>query len=674
MNNITKVLLILLVYVVIIAGVMAYLYQDQVSDMIQMAQNTITGMFGGEPTETPNDGDEIDGEVVSISVDATGAKLSFKFGEEFSHEGLKITATLDNGSTKTISPDQCRYVNIDTEKAGPKTVYVYFGSKSATYEITVQPRVIPTIPATPVFNMTPENTYRVEAEDIDMSATGVKLADGASSFVADAVGVANATSGNKYLTGFGVKWNYFGFTFTAAEECHGSTIVLKIANSSGKSIDASIVNVYFNFNQDDNGVVSGRIPLEGYLIKANGACKWDEIVLRNVNIPVGTNTLTFEVMSDGSTFDIDYIDFYAAMPYVKTLIEVNSTNTIIRDLEALDTDKIIVDPAVVADRRLQEGQLYIETVNDNGFTHNGSCLSAVYTGSQISTTLYLEQDATISFNIKAGFAKSHILADNFVFYIDGVKITTIEYKDILGASWWDWKNTNIGVFNLSAGYHTFIMESIGDQCNFDTLDLIVVSYGSFDASGINIDDMPEPCERCEDCLLCTKADCKQPNCTVKCFCEFNVDAMISTTTNTIIEAETFDNSGVVTNQAQIDHGRIPAGQYGVEVGNGQICIFGCDKGTTFTIKVYSEKAMTVDLKLNVACAGGYNVPNALAVTHNGASVTVPACDIAPSEGWHNWNEVSLGTLELTEGVNTIVITLISNDAPNFDKLIFVPKD
>ena len=140
-----------------------------------------------------------------------------------------------------------------------------------------------------------------------------------------------------------MKWNYFGITFTATEECKGSTIVLRIANSSGKSIDAGIVNVYLNFNQDDNGVVSGRIPLEGYLIKANGACKWDEIVLRNVNIPAGTNTFTFEVMSEGSTFDIDYIDFHAAMPYVKSLIEINGTGTIRKDLEALDTDKVIVD-------------------------------------------------------------------------------------------------------------------------------------------------------------------------------------------------------------------------------------------------------------------------------------------------------------------------------------------
>ena len=197
MNKITKALLILLVYIVVIAGVMAYLYQDQVNDMIQMAQNAITGIFGGETPEIPDNDEEIDAEVVSISVDATTAKTTFKFGEEFSPEGLKITATLDNGKTKTISPDQCRYVNIDTEKAGSKTVYVYYGNKSASYNITVETRIIPTISATPVFNMTPNNVYRVEAESIDMSASGAKLASGASSFVANAASGADATSGNK---------------------------------------------------------------------------------------------------------------------------------------------------------------------------------------------------------------------------------------------------------------------------------------------------------------------------------------------------------------------------------------------------------------------------------------------------------------------------------------------
>ena len=331
-----RTILILVLALVIGVGSILALYPNEIGSMIGM----ITNPGEGQQTEKPPVESESD--VVSLEVDASAAKTTFEFSEDFTTEGLIITATMSDGSKKQVSPDDCKITKADTTKPGTRQVVVVYGGASARYEVTVLAKVYPTISTESLVDITEKNDsvpYRVEAEAIDMVTPGAVKADGYESFVATAPEGAAITSGEQYLTGYGVKWNYFGFTFTSAEKYEEVTLVLRVANSTANDINAGVVKMYLNLVQDANGMATGEIPLEGYIIEAAGECNWSDIVIRNITIPAGTNTLSFEVQGKNSAFDIDYVDFYVGMRYINSVVEITDTTTIVKDLEALDTEK-----------------------------------------------------------------------------------------------------------------------------------------------------------------------------------------------------------------------------------------------------------------------------------------------------------------------------------------------
>ena len=112
-----KLLLIFLVTLIVVSGAMAFVYQDQVKDMVLITKNAITALLGGEETPDEPD-DDTDAKIVSIALDLTGAKTTFDFGEPFTTEGVKVIATLDNGKTKELSLEDCRVIPVDTHRHG----------------------------------------------------------------------------------------------------------------------------------------------------------------------------------------------------------------------------------------------------------------------------------------------------------------------------------------------------------------------------------------------------------------------------------------------------------------------------------------------------------------------------------------------------------------------------
>lgn len=860
-----QVLIIFLVSLIVSFGAMSIMYKTEVGDMINIAQNKIDEWING-----PQDPSLL--VIESIAVDAGGAKTVFDFGEEFTYEGLKVIGTMKNGKTTEVDISDCKISSPDTCVAGVHQITVSYDGIVATYEITVNLKVIPPISETPLLNITESNhSYRVEAEAIDMDISGVKKAQGISSFVASAD--SSTTSGGQYITGYNVKWNYFGFTFTAADDYDNSTLVLRVANSAISDIDAGEMKMFLNFSQDEAGVASGGIALDGYIIEAKGAAEWTEIVLRNVDIPKGTNTLTFEVQNK-KAFDIDYIDFYIGMPYVKSLVELNGVTTVVKDIETLDTEKAFTRTDVANAHNLKPGQLFVEPVkNSAGKTTSGdTSVGAIGNGSQISTTLYLGSDATVRIKFKAAKTGSsgYYVADNWKFNIDGINIVGVERVNIEGGSakdglYWDWFYTTVGTINLPAGYHSFIITIDGADCNVDTVDFEVISYGSFHESGMGLEDMhscTKPCNICGKCtnIECTKSICANNRCgghdgsltisgkgdykveaeeldlgnltpsagqtavgvetpsattpptsggrsigragggyvtftlklqdkatvqiygaiayanggeaanflsatigdeplaifgtmpvgtaenrywnwvecpfgtvmdleageyvvtvnfiqnpnvdyfkavvysygeftkveapactsiceycgkcnssscaqedhTDKCACP-EIDVKISADTVAVtIEAETFDNSQVITSSDQVAAGRLQEGTYGTESGNGATCIFGFTKGTKFTIYVASDAAREMEMLLVGAAGNDFDVPSNLALSVNGEAVTVPASNLlgSGSTPYWDWKTVSFGRIALKEGLNEVVISVIGG-APNMDKIKFV---
>lgn len=814
-----RTLIIFLLSLVLALGSTVLLYRSEVDTMIAIGQEKLDEMINGEKPDTDKPSDDGDLKVESIALDTTGAKLVFNFGEKFTTEGLKVIATLKDGSTKEIPVDDCKINRPDTNNPGERQVVVVYEGHTARYNVTINLKAIPEISNTPLADITEKNDsvpYRVEAELIDMAISGVTKAEGVDSFVAAPPADADITSGDRYLTGYGVKWNYFGFTFTAAEKYEDVIIVLRVANATGSNLDAGALKMFLNYSQNDNGVESGLLPLDGYIIKADGAGKWTDIVIRNVTIPEGTNTLTFEAQGN-KAFDLDYVDFYVGMRYINSVIEINDTTTIIKDLENFDTEKAFTRSDVANAHGLKDGQLFVETVSKESpgkSTNGGTSVGAIGKGSQMSTTIRLAQDATVLIKFKAASTGhgAYNVADHWNFYIDGVKLTTVETKNIEGGNqsesqWWDWMYTNVGAINLSAGDHFFLLEVHGTDCNVDTVEFEIVSLGSFDESGANLEDMKQPeqppVEEDDKLVIDSKGEHKfegedfdqtnltptadwvnkggiqienvsqatpptsggkslgacgggyttitfvlKEKATIQIYGRLahahggaaskymsvslgdtelaptgdlpagdnatsmywnwknipfgnaveleageytltitfksnpNVDCFIFDVISygdveekepfASIEAETFDDEGVVTRQDMIDAGRIPAGQYMSEVGNGATCICGFTSGTWFKFNFTVEEAMTLEMFLVGATdAGGYDVSTKLGLTINGKAVAIPSGLLTGSgdKPYWDWQTVSLGKVSLKAGDNEIVLTIL-NGHPNLDKVLF----
>ena len=173
---------------------------------------------GGEepPSETT------DPTLESITLNTDNVKKVFDFGDEFTYEGLVVTAHMSDGSTQAVDLSQCRVTTPDLTTPGTRSVNVVYSGKSARYEITVNERVMPPISDKSVFDI-PEGAatvYRVEAEDIDLDVSGVESAGGELVLTDDNAGVT-------YVGNYGVFGNYFGFTFTSAKEYTDVTMEIK---------------------------------------------------------------------------------------------------------------------------------------------------------------------------------------------------------------------------------------------------------------------------------------------------------------------------------------------------------------------------------------------------------------------------------------------------------------
>ncbi len=72
--------------------------------------------------------------LTGISVSGPAADLWT--GDDFSHEGITVTATYDNESTADVT-SFCTYSSCDMSKAGSQTVTVSYGGKEATYTVNV---------------------------------------------------------------------------------------------------------------------------------------------------------------------------------------------------------------------------------------------------------------------------------------------------------------------------------------------------------------------------------------------------------------------------------------------------------------------------------------------------------------------------------------------------------
>ena len=485
--------------------------------------------------------------------------------------------------------------------------------------------------------------------------TNVKKGEGVTSFVNDAPEGAEITGGGKYLTSYGTKYNYFGFTFNSDKEYTGITLIFRMAYSGSKnSIDVQDnLKAYMNREVVD-GEEKGKLSLVGSLEK--GECTWKDIVIRNVTLKEGTNTLTFDALSDNIP-DIDYIDFYVGMRYISSVAELTE-GTLMKDLETFDTEYASTreDWANANPDKIVNG-LGLETVtkeSEGKTTSGGKSVAALNRGSQLSTTMRLAKDSTIKLEFIAAKVDDYKVKENWEFYIDGFKLELVEDRNIKGGNaaageYWDWIATDLGSYNLTEGDHFFLIKNTGSDCNIDGVQFTVVSSGSYDESGSALDNQkkPEP----------------EPS---------KADLEISADGEYKIEAENLDKTNWVLRKDLADAGMGFTESWSNDFGSGT-SVRGLTDGTVITATIEVKKAIK-DLKVGMRMSyydnETYDFSNTT-ITFAGQTLTpVPAGTFghrADSDYW-KWVDVSLGKVDLEVGTYTFSMT--TNGGFNLDYFSF----
>lgn len=618
--------------------------------------------------------------VTGITLDTASVKKSFEYAEAFTYEGLKVTAQMSDKTTKNVDIKDCKISKPDTSRAGKRNVTVSYEGKTAFYQITVAKRVYPDITKEALLAITGENdsvAYRVEAENIDMAVSSVKKQNSATNFVAQAPLDAEITSGNAYLSNYGVKYNYFGYKFTSDKAYEGVTIVLRLAYS-GNGTTLSLNNnfaLYLNRAETDEGVV-GEISMEGYSV-SGGTCVWSDLVLRAQTIKEGENTMTFEALSENVP-DIDYIDFYVGKRYISSIVEMTEQTEYVKEIEDFDTEKAKTREDVAKFHHLKDGQLFVETVtkeSEGKTTSGGKSVGAIAKGSQLSTTLRLAQKATVKITFVAAKVDDYKVKDNWNFSIDGIKLDAIEDVNIKGGNpatseYWDWVPTSLGIYNLAAGDHLFLVETTGSDCNVDCVKFEVISLGEYDKSGIAVGE--HVCtSKCETCGKCKNADCTEDACKEKCECKPETfDAVINGTGTVKAEAENLDTTRWV-HQAGVP---TFTEEWNNDMGSG-VCAKGLGAGTVITVNVKVEKKCTLALGVVMSHYDNetYDFSNKELKFGDTVLTAVPSGKFGHREAsdYWKWVDVSLGTVTVEPGVYVLSAKLF---AVNIDYFYFTVID
>ena len=268
----------------------------------------------------------------------------------------------------------------------------------------------------------------------------------------------------------------------------------------------------------------------------------------------------------------------------------------------------------------------------------------------MSTTLRLAQDATVLIKFKASAVGkgAYYVADNWNFYIDGVKLTTVEKTNIEGGDasngyWWDWIYTNVGAINLSAGDHFFLLEVHGVDCNVDTVEFEVLSIGSFDDGGVNLDDMAQP----------------EP------------DPIVSTTIDKegiyTFEAEEMDTSNLTPSSGWEAKGvQIETlGNTDPETSGGK-SIGACGGGYTTVTFTLADKA-TIQVYGRIAHLHGGSAASYMSMSLGDTALTAIGDLNAKrnDKDYYHWTDIAFGApMDLEAGTYTLTVNFLKN--PNFD--------
>lgn len=218
----------------------------------------------------------------SLSVDASAAKTEYIMGEEFSSEGIVITATTRTGNQVTISAEDCDISTPDLSTMGAKTVLVKYEKVSASYTVNVKMDMGDLV----------QNIF--EAEDT------AHVTYGAGHMSTDGSTATPAPSGNKV---------------GSLNANVGATLTFRIDGGEDGALATLFASVCkrgsaIKFTESMKITVNGAEVQSEAVIPAFSAQEWTEfelIQLAQIELKPGENVIVFEVINGdvNAGFDFD---------------------------------------------------------------------------------------------------------------------------------------------------------------------------------------------------------------------------------------------------------------------------------------------------------------------------------------------------------------------------------
>lgn len=409
--------------------------------------------------------------VRDITLDTTEAKTEFAYGEQFTAEGLKVTATLSDDSTRDIPLSSCRISKVNSAP-GKRKVSVTYARKTKRYEVVFLEKPMPPISETSLLDIEGEEVYRIQAEAIDLAISGTAATGGELKLTG-----GNADNGG-YIGNYGVAENYFGFTFTADKDYANTTAVLRVANPSTENslYFGGDMTVHLNYKGvNDNGSL-GIMNSAAIVKSGEGELSWCDFILRGLNIKEGANTLTFSILGENVPY-IDYVDFYIGSEFSKSTVTLADVGEkVVQDFENLSIEKVVTRNDYMEAYNLSTGEV---CVLPNAQADGGNAVYALMSG-QATTLITAEQDSTVQIIINAA---SHIdwrFTRDAEIKLDGEVITFNEQNIRAGTETEVvWKETSFGFFDLTAGEHLLDIKISSPHAKFDSVTFKTVSEGEF---------------------------------------------------------------------------------------------------------------------------------------------------------------------------------------------------
>lgn len=218
----------------------------------------------------------------ALSVDASAAKTEYIVGEEFSYEGITITATTRTGDMVTIPVEDCDISTPDLSSMGTKTVLIKYEKVSASYTVNVKMDMGDLV----------QNIFEAEDSAHVEYGSGIMSTDGSTA--------TPAPSGNKV---------------GSLNANVGATLTFRIDGGEDGALATLFASVCkrgsaIKFTESMKITVNGAEVQSEAVIPAFSAQEWTEfelIQLAQIELKPGENVIVFEVINGdvNKGFDFD---------------------------------------------------------------------------------------------------------------------------------------------------------------------------------------------------------------------------------------------------------------------------------------------------------------------------------------------------------------------------------